>query len=197
MSIGISIGDLQATAASIPHQIPATPMHLYNGVTMHSYCASELAPILLANKYGDPSVSDDMVLQGGGSGIASVRLRNGLVSMLCNRGLNVEAGSGRYPMVKYGDFYFTLIIESSKPMFHPYIDNKLLLLRSGNSVLRKQVRSLLREAGRSGGKTRSDTMRLLASICRDGVLAPLEVQSLASPELWERANIRSGLTVDA
>lgn len=188
MSIGISIGDLQATAASIPHQIPATPMHLYNGVTMHSYCASELAPILLANKYGDPSVSDDMVLQGGGSGIASVRLRNGLVSMLCNRGLNVEAGSGRYPMVKYGDFYFTLIIESSKPMFHPYIDNKLLLLRSGNSVLRKQVRSLLREAGRLGGKTRSDTMRLLASICREGVLAPLEVQSLASPELWECAN---------
>ena len=35
MSIGISLGDLQATAASIPHQIPATPMHLYNGVTMH------------------------------------------------------------------------------------------------------------------------------------------------------------------
>ena len=100
-------------------------------------------------------------------------------------------------MVKYGDFYFTLIIESSKPMFRPYIDSKLLLLRSGNSVLRKQVRSLLREAGRSGGKVRSDTMRLLASICRDGVLAPLEVQSLASPELWERANIRSGLTVGA
>lgn len=197
MSIGISLGDLQATVASIPHQIPATPMHLYNGVTMHSYCASEIAPILLADKYRDPSISDDLVLQGGGSGIASVRLRNGLVSMLCNRGLNVEAGSGRYPMVKYGDFYFTLIIESSKPMFHPYIDNKLLLLRSGNSVLRKQVRSLLREAGRAGGKTRSDTMRLLASICREGVLAPLEVQSLASPELWECANIRSCLTVDA
>lgn len=41
MSIGISIGDLQATAASIPHQIPATPMHLYNGVTMHTQLLRE------------------------------------------------------------------------------------------------------------------------------------------------------------